>query len=59
LIFGGVTAANTWKRSQRGLQSLLNDIAARRAKLERDPAYKGQGPKILLRIFDDERSYLE
>jgi hypothetical protein len=37
----------------------LNDSAAKRADLERDPVHKGQGKKILLRVFDDDESHIE
>jgi len=40
-------------------RAFLNDSAAKRADLERDPIHKGQGKKILLRVFDDEQSQLE
>jgi hypothetical protein len=40
-------------------RAFLNDSAAKRADLERNPVHKGQGKKTLLRVFDDGQSHLE
>ncbi len=40
-------------------RAFLNESAAKRVELERNPVYKGQAKKILLRIFDDEQSHIE
>jgi vacuolar-type H+-ATPase subunit I/STV1 len=47
------------KKQPEAYRAFLNDSSAKRAELERDPAHKGQGKKILLRVFDDEQSHLE
>lgn len=40
-------------------RAFLDDAAAKRAALEKDPAHKGAAKKIYLRLFDDEESRLE
>lgn len=52
-------AGQVEKTQPEAYRAFLNDSAARRAKLERNPTHKGQGKKILLRVFDDEQSHLE
>jgi hypothetical protein len=52
-------AGQTEKKQPEAYRAFLNDSAAKRAELERDPAHKGQGKKILLRVFDDDESQLE
>jgi hypothetical protein len=49
----------TEKTQPEPYRAFLNDSAAKRAELERDPAHKGQAKKIQLRVFDDEQSHLE
>jgi hypothetical protein len=52
-------AAETETTQPEGYKAFLDDEAAKRAELERDPTQKGQAKKILLRIFDDGESHLE
>jgi prophage maintenance system killer protein len=52
-------ARQTEKKQPEAYRAFLNDLAAKRAELERDPAHKGQAKKIQLRVFDDEQSHLE
>jgi len=52
-------AGQVEKTQPEAYRAFLNDSAAQRAKLERNPTHKGQGKKILLRVFDDEQSHLE
>jgi hypothetical protein len=52
-------AAEAEKTQPETYKSFLDEAAAKRAELERDPTQKGQAKKILLRIFDDEESHLE
>jgi hypothetical protein len=52
-------AGKVEKTQPEAYRAFLNDSAAQRAKLERNPIHKGQGKKILLRVFDDEQSHLE
>lgn len=52
-------AGKTEKQKPAAYRTFLADSAAKRAELERDPAHKGQGKKILLRVFDDDESHLE
>ncbi len=52
-------AGQTKKTQPEAYRAFLDDSAAKRDELERDPIHKGQGKKILLRVFDDEQSHLE
>jgi hypothetical protein len=47
------------KTQPEAYRAFLDDSSTKRAELERGPAHKGQGKKIMLRVFDDERSHLE
>jgi hypothetical protein len=49
----------TEKSQPAAYSAFLADSATKRAELEHDPAHRGQGKKILLRVFDDEQSQLE
>ncbi len=52
-------AGQTEKKQPEAYRAFLDDSAAKRAELERDPAHKGTAKKIHLRLFDDEQSQLE
>jgi hypothetical protein len=54
-----VRAGQTEKEQPEAYRAFLDDTAAKRAELERDPTHKGTAKKIHLRLFDDEQSQLE
>lgn len=54
-----VRAGETEKTQPEGFAAFLNDSAAKRVEIEKDPSHNGQAKRIYLRLFDDEESHLE
>jgi hypothetical protein len=54
-----VRAGEIEKTQPEAYKVFLEYSTGKRADLERDPTHKGQAKKILLRVYDDEQSYLE
>lgn len=54
-----VRAGENEKTQPDRFTAFLNDSAAKRAEVQKDPSHDGQAKRIYLRLFDDEESHLE